>query len=126
MNYQRQQLFGSWYRSEVLPDGAIQTELAKMSEDGAYEFAFSIHGKQGEVIEHSIEFGDWGLVGDIHFTIAKAEYIDDEQYAADLADQDNYHAYKVLELSHQFFKYQHIVSNEVFILRRVIDKIAHC
>ena len=126
MNYQRQQLFGSWYRSEVLSDGSIQTELAKMTEDGEYEFAFSIHGKQGDVIQHSIELGDWGLVGDIHFTIAKAEYVNEEQYAADFTEPDNYQAYKVIELTHQFFKYQHIVSNEVFILRRVIDKIAHC
>jgi hypothetical protein len=126
MNYQRQQLFGSWYRSEVLKNGSVQTELAQMTVDGEYEFAFSIHDKQGQIIQHSIELGDWGLVGDIHFTIAKAEYINEEQYEADFTDPDNYHAYKVLELSHQIFKYQHIVSNEVFILRRVIDKIAHC
>ncbi|MCO4799574.1 MAG: hypothetical protein KC484_10175 [Colwelliaceae bacterium] len=126
MVFTRQQLFGSWYRNEVLQDGSVQTELAKMTEDGEYEFAFSIHSKQGELTQQSIELGDWGLVGDIHFTIAKAEYIDEEEYATDLANPDNYHAYRVLELSHQIFKYQHIVSNEVFILKRVIDKIAHC
>lgn len=126
MVYLRQQLFGSWYRNEVLPDGSVQTELAKMTEDGEYEFAFSVHNKQGELIQQSIELGDWGVVGDIHFTIAKAEYIDEEEYATDLANPDNYHAYRILKLSHQIFKYQHIVSNEVFILKRVIDKIAHC
>ena len=126
MNYQRQQLFGSWYRTDVDESGCVHTEYAQVLEDGSYEFSFSVHDVNGELIQQSVELGDWGLVGDIHFTIAKAEYIDDEAYATDLNDADNYHAYKVLELDGQSFKYQHIVSQEVFILRKVIDKIAHC
>lgn len=126
MTFQRHVLIGTWYRNEVLSDGSVQTELAEMTEDGAYEFAFSIHDKEGKLVQQSIELGDWGLVGNIHFTIAKAECIEDEQYSVDLANPDNYHAYEVIELSHQIFKYKHVVSNEVFILRRVIDKIAHC
>ncbi|MEW6992341.1 hypothetical protein AADZ91_16860 [Colwelliaceae bacterium 6441] len=126
MIFQRQQLFGSWYRSHLLADGSVETELAQMTEEGEYEFAFSVNNKQGQLIQQSIELGDWGLVGDIHFTIAKAEYIDKKQFSADLTHPDNYQAYKVIELSHEIFKYQHILSNEVFILKRVIDKIAHC
>lgn len=126
MTFGRQQLIGSWYRNEITNEGIVQTEFAQLSENGEYEFSFSSHNKQGQLIEQSIEQGDWGLVGDIHFTIAKAEYIDEKQYEADLTDSNNYHAYKVLELSQQIFKYQHIVTKEVFILRRVIDKIAHC
>lgn len=126
MIVERKTLIGTWYRNEVLSDGSVQTELAEMSEDGAYEFAFSIHNSEGKLTQQSIELGDWGLVGNIHFTIAKAECVDNEQFPADLANPDNYHAYEVIELSHQLFKYKHIVSNEVFILRRVIDKIAHC
>jgi len=126
MTIDRQKLIGAWYRSETTEYNEVQTEYAQMADDGSYEFSFSIHDSRGEVIQQSLELGDWGLVGDIHFTIAKAEYIDNEQFATDLANPDNYHAYKVLELTNQIFKYQHIVSNEVFILRRVIDKIAHC
>ncbi len=126
MNFDRQQLFGSWYRSEVNGNGATQTEFAQLSADGRYEFSFSVHDQSGELLEQSLEEGDWGLVGDIHFTIAKIELVDNEQYATDLTHADNYHAYKVISLTNQNFKYQHIVSNEVFILKRVIDKIAHC
>ncbi|GLX77054.1 hypothetical protein tinsulaeT_03940 [Thalassotalea insulae] len=126
MKFLRQQLVGSWYRSDVDQQGCVHTEYAQVLDDGSYEFSFSVHDQQGEIVQQSLELGDWGLVGDIHFTIAKAEYIDNEMYASDLADPDNYHAYKVLELNEQIFKYQHIVSEEVFILRRVIDKIAHC
>jgi len=126
MNFDRQQLVGSWYRSETEQNGSISTEFAQLSADGCYEFSFTVQDGKGDMLQQSLEFGDWGLVGDIHFTIAKAEYLENEQFATDLANPDNYHAYQVLELSSQIFKYQHIVSKEVFILRRVIDKIAHC
>ena len=78
----------------------------------------------GNISEQTVESGDWGLVGDIHFTISKSEFIDKEHYAADLTHEDNYHAYRVLTLNSQIFEYQHILTNEVFILRRVIDNIA--
>jgi len=126
MNLNRQQLIGTWFRNKVLGDGSVENEFAQIAEDGSYEFSFSIHDSEGLLIQESIELGDWGLVGDIHFTIAKAECIEEEQYQADFTDPDNYHAYKVVELNHQIFKYQHIVSNEVFIMKRVIDKIAYC
>lgn len=126
MQFERQKLIGAWYRSEVDENGDVHTEFSQLAEDGSYEFSFSIHNARGEVIMQSLELGDWGLVGDIHFTIAKAEIIENEQYATDLGDPNNYHAYKVIELNNQTFKYKHIVSNEVFILKRVVDKIAHC
>lgn len=126
MNFDRHQLIGSWYRTDIDQENNCHTEFAQMSADGSYEFGFTIHDVQGQLIQQSIELGDWGLVGDIHFTIAKAELVDDEHYVMDFTDPNNYHAYKVLALTEQIFKYQHIVSNEVFILRRVIDKIAHC
>lgn len=126
MQFERKQLMGAWYRSEIDENGDVHTEFSQLLEDGSYEFSFSIHNAQGEVVMQSLELGDWGLVGDIHFTIAKAEIIENEEFATDLADPNNYHAYKVIELNNQTFKYKHIVSNEVFILKRVVDKIAHC
>ncbi|WP_206485459.1 hypothetical protein [Thalassotalea sp. G2M2-11] len=126
MKYDRQQLVGAWYRSDVDDAECVHTEFAQVLADGSYEFSFSVHDAQGQLIEQSVEVGDWGLVGDIHFTIAKGEYIENEAYVVDLEDPDNYHAYRVLTLDNQIFKYQHIVSDEVFILRRVIDKIAYC
>lgn len=126
MNYNRELLFGNWFRSESDGNGDVTTESALISPDGSYEFSFTVHDKSGTLIQESIELGDWGLVGNIHFTMAKSEYINQQNYAADLADADNYHAYKVIQLNSQFFEYQHVITNEVFILRRVVDKIGHC
>ena len=82
--------------------------------------------QQIEIVEQVIELGDWGLVGDIHFTITKDEIVDDLLYAADLNDGNNYHAYKVLQLNHHVFEYQHVETNETFIMRKVTDNIGHC
>ena len=123
-SYHRALLFGKWYRSERDEDGNAFTEFAEISSDGRYEFTFMHHDDSGNVSEQSVESGDWGLVGDIHFTISKSEFVNDVHYAADMEHDDNYHAYRVLILNSQIFEYQHILSNEVFILRRVIDNIA--
>ena len=74
---------------------------------GSFEFTFIYHNANGELTKQIIELGDWGLVGDIHFTMTKSEFIDEQHYAVDLAEPDNYNAYRVLELTSQTFKYQH-------------------
>jgi hypothetical protein len=124
--YNRALLAGRWYRMEMNETGDQLVEYAELSLDGSFEFSFVEQNDQGEILCQNIELGDWGLVGDIHFTITQEEVDDGEHFRSDLTDENNYHAYKVLALDSQIFKYQHIVSNEVFILRRVIDKIGHC
>jgi len=124
--YSRELLAGRWYRKEINDEGNQLVEYAELCLDGSFEFSFVEQNSQSEIINQNIELGDWGLVGNIHFTITQEEVADGEHYRADLADENNYHAYKVLALDSQIFKYQHVVSNEVFILRRVVDKIGHC
>ena len=126
MVFNRMQLIVHWYRTETDQQGDVITEFAQLTLDGQYEFCFTYHSALGELTEQSIELGEWGLVGDIHFTIAKSDVLSDGEFLCDLCDESNYHAYQVIELSEQIFKYRHIVSNEVFILKRVVDKIAHC
>ena len=57
--------------------------------------------------------------------LQKQKVFGSEIFLTDLTNADNYHAYKVLTLNREIFKYRHIVSNEVFILKRVIDKISY-
>lgn len=128
MNYSRALLIGRWYRQDIDEQGMHTVEYADMAADGSFEFTFVTltPNVKGSNEEQVIELGDWGLVGDIHFTLTKNEIINKQVYAADLNDSENYHAYRVLQLDHQIFEYQHIVTNEVFIMRRVIDNIGHC
>jgi hypothetical protein len=124
--FERNLLLGHWYRGDTDDTGNQLTEFAKMYVDGTFEFTFIQYDKDGHVHEEITEFGDWGLVGDIHFTITQGEHVDGESFSADMENEDNYQAYKVLKLNNKILEYQHIITNEVFILRRVVDKIAHC
>ena len=102
-SYPRALLFGRWFRNDIDEKGNETVEYAELSIDGSFEFTFITLGVKGEVIEQITELGDWGLVADIHFTFTKNELINDELYAADLNNDDNYQAYTVLALDHQIF-----------------------
>ena len=130
MKYERELLFGRWFREEKIGTNKKVVEYALLSADGSYEFTFvTIHMNVGEtdkVVEQVTELGDWGLVGDVHFTITKDEIVGEQLYAADLNNSNNYHAYKVLTLNHHVFEYQHVSTNEIFLMCRITDNIGHC
>ena len=130
MKYERELLFGRWFREETVETDKKVIEYAQLSADGSFEFTFiTLQVKLGEpdkITEQVTELGDWGLVGDIHFTITKDEVVDEQLYATDLNDSNNYHAYKVLQLNHHIFEYQHIDTGEVFTMRKVSENIGHC
>ncbi len=125
-NYLRALLFGRWYRKYFDEDGNEAIEYAQLSSDGSFEFTFITLDIKGEIIQQITELGDWGLVADIHFTMTKNELIDKKLYAADLNNDDNYQAYKVIALDHQTFHYQHCLTGEEYIMRRVVDNLGHC
>lgn len=124
--YRREQLLGRWFRQEEQSNGNQLIEDCHFYADGSFEFCFITQDAKGELVEQVIELGDWGLVADVHFTFTKNELVDDQLYAADLENADNYHAYKVISLTADCFEYQHIITNESFILKRVLDNIGHC
>jgi len=126
MNYNRALLFGRWYRNDIDEQGQQVVEYAELSADGSFEFTFVSTEQETNITEQVIELGDWGLVGNVHFTITKSELIDQQLYAADLNDSDNYQAYNILQLNHQVFEYQHIETKEIFMMRKVTDAIGHC
>ncbi|MBL4822833.1 MAG: hypothetical protein JKX90_04825 [Colwellia sp.] len=126
MNYNRALLFGRWYRNDIDAQGRQLVEYAELSADGSFEFTFVSTEQETNVSEQIIELGDWGLVGDVHFTITKSELIEQQLYAADLNDSDNYQAYNIIQLDHQIFKYQHIETKEIFMMRKITDNIGHC
>ncbi len=119
-------LFGRWYRNDIDENGNETIEYAELGGDGSFEFTFMNLDEKGELIEQVTELGDWGLVADIHFTFTKNELVGKELYAADLNNDDNYQAYKVLALDHKKFHYKHLLTNEEYIMRRVVDNPGHC
>lgn len=124
--YDRKSLFGRWYRDDVDAQGHKTIEYAQLFAEGTFEFSFVSFDDKDEIIEQVTEFGDWGLVADIHFTLTKSEMIGKENYAADLNNADNYHAYKVLILDQHTFQYQHIVTDDIYTLHKIENVVGHC
>lgn len=130
MKYERELLCGRWFREDINTENIKTIEYAQISIDGSFEFTFitleKVFGAADRIVEQVTELGDWGLVGDIHFTITKDEIVNEQLYAADLNNSNNYHAYKVLQLNHHVFEYQHVDTNETFIMRKVTENVGHC
>lgn len=130
VKYNRALLFGRWFRHDVDEYNRKVVEYAQLSADGSFEFTFVTYeiteDDIEQVVEQVTELGDWGLVADIHFTMTKNEVVDEQLYAADLNDSNNYHAYRVLQLNHKTFEYQHLETNEIYIMRKITDNIGHC
>lgn len=124
--YNRSLLIGRWYREDIDEQGNKTVEYAQLTPEGCFEFSFITFDQEGNVIEQATEFGDWGLVADIHFTLTKSEMIEQIHYAADLKNADNYQAYRVLKLDHQIFQYQHIVTDERYTLHKIVNTVGHC
>ena len=125
-NYPRALLFGQWYRNEIDSQGNEHLEYALFSRDGSFEFTFITLDNKGKLLEQVTELGDWGLVAGIHFTFTKDEVIHEQLFSADLNNDDNYHAYHVITLDHKTFCYQHALTKEEYVMRRVVDSAGHC
>ena len=130
MKYERALLCGRWFREDIISANKKTIEYAQICIDGSFEFTFitlvTAKNATDEIVEQVTELGDWGLVGDVHFTITKDEVFDEQLYATDLNDSNNYHAYKVIQLNHHVFEYQHVETHETFLMRKVTDNIGHC
>lgn len=122
--FQREQLIGSWYRSDKT-EFESTSEMAQLNKDGTFSFTFYIYNLDGKVLDEVTEYGDWGLVGNIHFTITKEEVAEKQVYLADMTDAENYHAYQVIELNNEYFTYEHVVTGEKYQLFRLLDGGKH-
>jgi len=100
MNYSRTLLFGSWYRNDTDDQGLQVTEFSQLKADGSFVFTFLSFDNKGEVKEKTVEIGDWGMVGDIHFTMTKKDIVQQKEYEADLTNSENYQAYRVIDLNY--------------------------
>ena len=118
--FKRDLLVGQWYRSDELDDGRRYCELATIKESGEFEFNFVTYSLDGKVTEDVIEYGLWGLVGNVHFTITQAEgESGGPLFQSEPSHEDNYHAYIVIVLSEDEFQYQHISSGESYTLSKI-------
>ena len=111
-------LIGSWYLDQTRSDGSTFRSKATLADDGLAEIEFLIHYTDGTTLSSS-EYGYWGVSGDVYFTIIREASDGNERYDVSPFDAEYYLAYRILELSDESFRYQTIVTGNVFESRRV-------
>ena len=111
-------LTGRWYGSTLVNNGLKREWLIDRTIDGQYSIEFQTTNKDGSVDEQ-IEYGEWGISGDIYFTIFKSFSMDGVSDSTDLSDPYNRDTYKILKINDKVFEYKHIRTGEKFKTQKV-------
>lgn len=112
-------LVGTWHRKQRTKQDGVSEETAEMYRDGTYRFTFRT--KAGDSpLEEYVEVGRWGLVDDIHFTIATGHVKNGKLIDYDTSDPRRYAVYEVLDLTKNRFRYRHKITGNTYQLRRVL------
>ncbi len=119
----RAYLIGTWYLDQARSDGSTVRSKAILADDGLVEIEFLVHYADGTTFS-SREFGYWGVSGDVYFTIIREASDGNERYQVSSFDASYYLAYRILDLSDELFRYQTIVTDNVFESRKVPDGFA--
>ncbi len=113
-------LVGAWLEESRNSEGELQRELAEHSADGKCKETFRIYHKDGSYDE-DVEVCEWGISGDIYFTLTKG-WLHDGQFApADPTDPNYSDAYVITELTDTLFKYRHVETRNEFTDHKVPD-----
>ena len=104
---------GKWYSKSVTKDNETREELCDQYEDGTFVTLAKTTNKNGDVIIHS-ESGEWGISGNIYFTIIKAITENGVQEQADVLSPFYRDAYIIKSLSDKKFIYQHLITKDIY------------
>ena len=113
-------LVGTWLEESVNSEGEVQRELAQHGADGRCQETFRIYHKDGSY-DDDVEVCEWGISGNIYFTLTKGWLRDGEFAPADPSDPNFSDAYVITELTPTLFKYRHVETQSEFTDHKVAD-----
>ena len=116
--YQWNTLCGKWYGKSNLEGNEKREWLIDRKNDGSYITIFITIDQNG-IRDKTIEKGEWGLSGNIYFTIFKSQIHNGYQFYADPSDPINRDSYKVLKLNNNLFKYMHLRTHVKYEVTKV-------
>ena len=100
-------LVGKWFGSTSTEGGGKYIWIADRRNDGSYTNHFRTIPPSGKK-EDKTESGEWGVSGDVFFTVYKADVQGDKLIPADAADPTNRDAYKIITLTQELFVYENL------------------
>jgi len=109
---------GKWYGHSIVTGNKKREWLNERKNDGTYTIYFKTIDEEGNV-EVQIEIGEWGISGDIYFSIFKKGIVDGKSFTGTSTDPYNRDAYKILKLDENEFVYKHIKFKDIFVTKKV-------
>ena len=113
-------LIGTWHGSQRTKDGGVYNWVMRHSANGLYMHESQTVTPDGKV-EYQVEVGEWGMGGNIYFSIFKGWIEDNKFKPADPIDPINRDVYQIIELTDTLFRYKHLDSGEVYSTEKVAD-----
>ena len=112
---------GQWYSKTTSNDNEIREELSTIYEDGTFSILFKETNKDGSVKFHK-ELGEWGISGNIYFTIIKSVIENGVQEEVDPLSPYYRDAYVIKNLTDKKCTYQHITTKDTYTETKVDKK----
>jgi hypothetical protein len=116
-------LVGTWFGIKDLGNNGKFLYISEKKGDGTYRNRFKIIDPSGKK-EDKVETGEWGVSGEVYFTIYKEGYETGSYLQADATDPANRDAYKILKLDDDNFEYQSLDMGEKFTAKKVASDFA--
>lgn len=116
----RSLLVGKWLGVAPLKDGGLRRWTNHRLADGTYVIVVRNLGVDGEV-EENIEYGDWGVSGDVYFTVMRGWIRDGRRVAAVTRYAYYDDAYRIRLLENDRFEYVSVTSGRRYLVVRVSD-----
>ncbi len=113
-----QMLEGKWYGSEPVLGGGFREQIIERFDDGTFRTIFRIHRTDSKFSEN-IETGQWGISGDIYFSIFRGQIFGSHFISADTGNPYNYDAYHAIHLSKEKFEFEHVTSGKRYVTWKV-------
>ncbi|MFZ4724845.1 MAG: hypothetical protein ACOYMD_05320 [Paludibacter sp.] len=105
---------GKWYSKSITKENETREEICDSYEDGTFILKTKTMDKEGNITIH-IESGEWGISGNIYFTIIKAITENAVQGEVDVLSPFYRDAYKIKSLSDKKMVYQHINTKDIYV-----------
>jgi len=116
----RRLLIGKWFGESPVQEGGRKTWLMDRSGDGTFVVRFKNLTPSGKIEDES-EYGDWGVSGDIYFTITRGWIRGGQKEPVHVRRSYFDDAYVVQKLTAEEFVYKSAADGDVYTVKKVPD-----
>lgn len=112
---------GKWYSKTITKENDTLEQICDRYEDGTFIILFKITDVKGDKTLQT-ESGEWGISGNIYFTIIKVITENGEQGEVDVLSPLYRDAYIIKSLTDKKMVYQHINTKDIYVDKKVDKK----